>query len=53
MSLTILDGDTGHDAEKLFIDAAGYWENLLRAQNLITAENRLPDKIIRSKQALQ
>jgi len=50
MSLTILDGDERQDAERLFIDAAGYWENLLRAENLITAEARLPDKIIRARQ---
>jgi hypothetical protein len=53
MSLTIIDGETQHDAQKLFIDAAGYWENLLRAENLITAENRLPDKIIKAKEALK
>ena len=51
MSLTILDGDQRHDAERLFIDAAGYWENLLRAENLITAKGRLPDKIIRARQS--
>jgi hypothetical protein len=49
MNLTIFDGEERHDAERLFIDAAGYWENLLRAENLITAEARLPDKIIRTK----
>jgi hypothetical protein len=53
MSLIIFDGDMQHVAEKLFIDAAGYWENLLRAENLITAENRLPDKIIKAKRALR
>ena len=47
MNLAIFDGDIEYDAQKLFIDAAGYWENLLRSQNLIAAENRLPDKIIK------
>jgi hypothetical protein len=31
MTLDIFDGEVQHDAEKLFIDAAGYWEKLLRA----------------------
>jgi hypothetical protein len=53
MSLNIFDGEVQHDAQKLFIDAAGYWENLLRAENLITAENRLPDKIIKAQQSLR
>jgi hypothetical protein len=52
MSLNIFDGQVQHDAQRLFIDAAGYWENLLRAENLITAENRLPDKIIKARQSL-
>jgi hypothetical protein len=50
MSLTILDGDERHDAERLFIDAAGYWEKLLTSEGLATAEARLPDKIIRATQ---
>jgi hypothetical protein len=50
MHLTIFDGNIQHDGIKLFMDAAGYWENLLRAENLITADKRLPDKIIKAKQ---
>ena len=52
MSLNIFDGEIQQDAQRLFIDAAGYWENLLKAENLITAENRLPDKIITTQQSL-
>jgi hypothetical protein len=52
MSLTIRDGAKEIDPVSLFIDAAGYWENVLRESNLITAENRLPDRIIRAKQSL-
>ena len=50
LHLTIFDGKLQHDGIKLFIDAAGYWENLLRAENLITADKRLPDRIIKAKQ---
>jgi hypothetical protein len=50
MSLSILDGEKRHDATHLFIEAAGYWERLLREENLITAEARLPDRIIRAKE---
>ena len=46
MSLTIWDGEDRVDAGRLFIDVLGYWENLLRAEGLIAAEHRMPDKII-------
>jgi hypothetical protein len=49
LTLGIFDGEKKIDASRLFIDAAGYWESLLRAENLITAENRLPDKIIKAQ----
>jgi len=32
-------------------DVARYCENLPRAENLVRAENRLPDKIIKAQQA--
>ena len=47
LALSIFDGDTKWDAVRLFIEAAGYWENLLREEKLITVEGRLPDKIIK------
>jgi hypothetical protein len=50
MELFIYDGQTRQDAVRLFIDAAGYWEKLLMSENLITAEARLPDRIIRAAQ---
>ena len=52
LTLKIVDGDKQQDATYLFIEAAGYWENLLTAEKLITVEDRLPDKIIQAQQAL-
>ena len=33
--------------QEFFIEAIGYWEKLLMADNLISAEALLPQKIIR------
>ena len=52
LSLNIFDGDKKWDAMNLFIKVAGYWEKLLTSEKLITAEARLPDKIIRAQQQL-
>lgn len=38
LTLSIFDGDKKWDAVRLFIEAAGYWENLLREEKLITVE---------------
>jgi hypothetical protein len=53
LQLSIFDGENKTDAALLFIDAAGYWEKLLREKTLITAGDRLPDTIIRAQQKLQ
>jgi len=47
MTLTITDGTETLDAVKWFIEAFGYWEKLFREHNWITADRRLPDKIVR------
>jgi hypothetical protein len=49
MGLMITYGQDERDAIKWFIEAFGYWENLFTAEKLITAEARLPDKIIRAQ----
>jgi hypothetical protein len=46
MSLMISDGKEEVDAVLWYIDASGYWENLMRDEKLIKIEDRLPDKII-------
>ncbi len=55
LGLEISDGDKTKDALQWFIDAFGYWENLFRDNDWISADMRLPDKIIkfgRLKEAL-
>jgi hypothetical protein len=46
MDLVIHDKETKTDAQLIFIEAAGYWENLLREQNLIGADAVLAQKTI-------
>ena len=46
MSMNITDGAETLDPIRWLIDAFGYWERLFRAEDWITNEKRLPDKII-------
>ncbi|NVO14789.1 MAG: hypothetical protein HXX10_12205 [Rhodoplanes sp.] len=46
LQLSIYDGEKKWDAVRLFIEAFGYWEQLLREEGLITRDARLPDKIV-------
>lgn len=50
VSLTVLDGEQSHDAARLFIEAFGYWEQLLTKEKLMVGKTRLPDTIIRQEQ---
>ena len=51
MSLTITDGERQRDAERFFIDAFAYWENLFNAERLISEMDRLPDVLIKAEAA--
>lgn len=46
LELFIRDGDHEEDANRWFIQAFGYWEQLFSQEKLITVQARLPDKII-------
>lgn len=46
LSLVIKDGTHEESAERWFIQAFGYWEQLFTKENLIAVSDRLPDKII-------
>jgi hypothetical protein len=47
LELYIRDGDHEEDANRWFIQAFGYWEEVFTQEKLISAQNRLPDKIIK------
>jgi hypothetical protein len=46
MRLTITDGGKEQDAIHFFIDAAGYWEKLLIAEELMSGDVSIPHKVI-------
>jgi hypothetical protein len=48
LELFIRDGDHEEDANRWFIQAFGYWEQLFSQEKLISVQARLPDKIIKS-----
>ena len=48
MHLWITDGKERRDAIWWFIEAAGYWETLLTSEKLLSADARLPNRIIRA-----
>lgn len=50
MNLFVHDKDKKSDAQLVFIEAAGYWENLLRDHKLIDKDAALPSKIIPANQ---
>jgi hypothetical protein len=49
MSLSIVDNGKKQDATLFFIDAIAYWEGLLRAQNLLSEDAILPQKIVKKQ----
>lgn len=50
MNLMIHDKDEKTDAQLVFIEAAGYWENLLKDEGFISKEAKLPQKVIPANQ---
>jgi hypothetical protein len=50
MNLFVLDKEKKTDVQLIFIEAAGYWENLLKDEGLISKDARLPSKIIPANQ---
>jgi hypothetical protein len=46
LSLVIIDGDHEEDATRWLIQAFGYWEQVFTQENLVSVQNRLPDKVI-------
>jgi hypothetical protein len=47
LSLVIIDGDNEEDATRWIIQAFGYWEQVFTQENLLSVQNRLPDKVIK------
>jgi hypothetical protein len=50
MNLMVHDKDKKTDAQLVFIEAAGYWENLLKDEGVISKEEKLPQKVIPANQ---
>jgi hypothetical protein len=50
MNLLVHDKGTKTDVQLVFINAAGYWENLLKNEGVISKEAKLPQKVIPAKQ---
>ncbi len=46
LGLVIIDGDLEEGAERWLIQAFGYWEQVFTQEDLISVQNRLPDKVI-------
>jgi hypothetical protein len=48
MRLSIYEHGKKQDAGKVFIDAMGYWEKFMMDNSLFSAEDVLPQKIIKA-----
>jgi hypothetical protein len=48
MSLRVTHNDKETDAERAFIEAAGFWEKLMIELNVFTKDARLPEKIMKA-----
>jgi hypothetical protein len=52
MNLLVHDKGATMDAQLVFIEAAGYWENLLKDEGFISKDAKLPQKVIPTNQAV-
>ncbi len=52
MNLFVYDKEEKTDATLVFIEAAGYWENLLKDEGMIARDAALPQKVIPAATAI-